>query len=915
MADLSEKETREKIIDPILERVGWIKKYIKEEVNSLKSDFKTKEYVLFNGEIERDKDRFIDYLLLDDDNSPIALIEAKRSSVDFKKGEIQAKTYQEDIKKQTGKIIPIFLTNGETWYFIDQKDRRRKVLLPLSQKNLHRRNYLFEHEIKPGQVKLNKKIVDRARSIEAVKQVLEHYEKGHRSALINMATGTGKTRVAMAIIDALIKSNYVKNVLFVVDRISLSNQAKEKGFKSFFFDPVCELNVEGFSDTATLYASTVQTLTDDANKKKRPMFEKFGIGGFDLIVFDEAHRSFYGKNNILFQYFDCLKLGLTATPSSEETRDTFDLFECEYKKPTVAYDYDTAVNDGVLVPYVADVIDTQVLTLGIKAAKLTKDLKQALKEQEENPEMAELPGTRFEKYFTDARTNELIVREFMERCYKSDDGRPCKTIFFCASVKHADSLKEIFDRLYPVLAKDVRVITSDRSRYMDEVKRFEKYDEPRIALSVGVLDTGVDIPEICNLVFVRPVFSPIRFWQMLGRGTRNLEACRYKDRLPSKDGVHVKENFLILDFKFGDHSNVQFHKLDKTRIKSAVMDAKTRIFLEQVDLLKKKLDDKQRKILEKEIRDTIKTIDMDSPVVMEKASIIKKVVSEKFDLKDHIETLKEEIAPLLIYSKTDNSKVYAFVSQCVKLFDAIKEHDNDKILKVKDFVQERVENVWEKGLEIVQAKSEDLKKVLGDKLWGDLTFEDVDFLIREIAPLMIYYEKARKKMLRVDAPDVVLKVEEVKHEIKENPDLVEFIDKNKLIKKIKSGEGVTSDELLDIEKKLSSLNPTWTIENLQNILKIDFVIFLRQIIGLKDMPDPEEMIKMEFDKYVLSRNEHYNADQLKFLRLLKEVFVRTKHIELKDLAKHPLTEERPLDKFTLKQLEHIIEKCKELKWK
>lgn len=913
--DMSELQTRKKIIDPKLELTGWINKYIKEEVNSLKSNFNTKEYVLFNGKIERGKDRFIDYLLLDEDNSPLAIIEAKRSSIDWKKGEIQAKTYQEDIKKQTKKIIPIFLTNGETWYFIDQKDRRRKVLLPFSQKDLHRRSYLFEHEIKPSQVKLNKKIVDRARGIEAVKQVLEHFEKGHRSALVNMATGTGKTRVAMSIIDALIKSSYVKNVLFVVDRISLSNQAKERGFKSFFSDPVCELNVEGFSDTATLYTTTVQTLTDDDNKRKRPMFEKFGVGGFDLIVFDEAHRSFYGKNNILFKYFDCLKLGLTATPSTEDSRDTFDLFECEYKKPTVAYDYDTAVNDKVLVPYVAEVIDTHVLTLGIKGAKLSKDLKQALKEQEENPEIAELPGTRFEKYFTDSRTNELIVREFIDRCYKSDEGRPCKTIFFCASVKHADSLKEIFDKLYPSIAKDVRVITSDRSRYMDEVKRFDRYDEPRIALSVGVLDTGVDVPEICNLVFVKPVFSPIRFWQMLGRGTRNLDACRYKDRLPSKDGIHIKENFLILDFKFGDHSNVIYHKLDKSRVRSAVIDAKTRIFLEQVDLLKKKLDDNQRKILEKEIRDTIKTIDMDSPIVMEKVSIIKKVVSEKFDLKDHIKTLKEDIAPLLVYSKTNNSKVYAFISQCVKLFDAIKENDTDKIWKVQDFAQERVENIWEKGLEIVQSKSNDLKKVLGDKFWSELTFDDVDFLIREIAPLMVYYEKARKKMLRVDAPDIVLSVEEIKHEIKENPDLIEFLEKNELIKKIKAGEGVTSDELFEIERKLSDLNPTWTIDNLQNILRVDFIVFLRQIIGLKGLPDPEEMIKMEFDKYILSRNEHYTSDQLKFLRLLKEVFVRSKHIELKDLAKHPLTEERPLDKFTLKQLENIVDKCKGLKWK
>ncbi len=912
---LSEAETRKEKIDPLLKRVGWAKEYIKEEVNCIKSNFNTKEYTNDKTNIERGIDKFIDYLLLDEDYSPLAIIEAKKTSISVEKGEIQARSYQKDIEKQTGKKIAVFLTNGDSWYFIDQKERKRKVLLPFTQKDLQRRQHLYEHEKDPTKVKLNTKIVDRLRNVEIVNQILEHFSKNHRSALVNMATGTGKTRVAMAVIDALIKSDHVQNVLFVVDRISLANQAKEKGFKSFFNEPVCELNFEGFSDSARLYVSTVQTLTNSDNKKKRPMYEKFGVGFFDLIVFDEAHRSFYDANNILFSYFDCIKLGLTATPSKEDSRDTFKLFDCEDKKPTVKYDYDTAVSEGILAPYVADIIETRVLSLGIEGSKLTKELKQILKEQEEDPEKAVLPGARFEKYFTDSKTNELIIHEFIDRCYKSDDGQPAKTIFFCASVKHAESLKIIFDKLYPTLSKEVRVITSDRTRYMDEVKRFEKDSEPRIALSVGVLDTGVDIPEVCNLVFVKPVFSPIRFWQMLGRGTRNLEACKHKDWLPSKDGQTIKESFLILDFKFGDHSNVVFHQLDRTKNKSEVIDSKTRIFLEQVDLLEKKLEQKQVKIIEKEIRDTIMSIDTESPAVIEKLPIIKKVVSERFDLKDHIKELRKDIAPLLMYSQSENSKVYAFVSQCVKLFRAIQDNDKDKIWKTHEFVEERVQNIWEKGLEVIQAKSNDMKKIMQETFWEDLTFEDVDFLIREISPLMIYYDSERKKMLRVDAPDVVLKVEGLKHEIKENKDLTEFIEHDHLIKKIRNGEGVTAQEILEIEKKLSSLNPSWTIENIQNIMKIDFILFIRHVIGIRDLPDPEQMIKNEFDKYVLDRNQHYNSDQIKFLRLLREVFVRTKHITLKDLAKHPLTDERPLDKFSREQLEKIVEKCNKLKWR
>ena len=935
MVDLSEKETREQVIDPILERVGWSKKYILEEVNPVKSNFGTKEFNFDKDNIERGTDMFIDYLLLAEDNSPAAIIEAKRTSVDVEKGEIQGRTYRSEIEKQIGKKIPIFLTNGKKWYYIDEKDRQREVPLPFSQGDLHRRAHQAEREKDPTTIKINPKIVDRSRSIEAVKVVLEHFEKGHREALVNMATGTGKTRVAMAIIDNLMRADYVRNVLFVVDRISLGNQAKESGFKEFFpGEPVCELNVEGYSGSARLYVSTVQTLMSEQKPRGR-FYEKFGTGAFDLIVYDEAHRSYYDRNNDVLKYFDAIKLGLTATPRNEKGggKNTFKLFGCD-DEPTYKYDYDSAVGDDVLAPYSAEVIETKVLSLGIKGKKLSKEIKFQLEKQEEAPEDFEAPGARFEKFFTDERTNELIVSEFMDRCYKTDDLVPCKTIFFCASVKHAESLKKIFEKLYPNLAKEVRVITSDKARYMDEVRRFKKNSTPRIALSVGVLDTGIDVPEIMNLVFVKPVFSYVRFWQMLGRGTRNLNSVKHKDWLPHPEDIAKKDNFLILDFMFGDHSNVSYHELDRTREKSKSLDAKTRIFLEQVDMLEKGLDEGEKLVIESEIRKAIKAIDADSPFVLEKKGMIKKVVSKKFDLKEHVRELREEIAPLLIYSKSENSKVYSFISKCVKLFDLIKEDDRDGIghptgvplgvglsrstsdvAKIEEKLKERVRNVWDRQLEVVRAKDEDIKRVLGDEFWEDMTFEDVDFLIREISPLMIYYEKDRKKMLRIDAPDVVLNVEKIEMKIRENPNYEYFLNENPFIKKIRDGKGVTSGELLEIERTLTSLNPAWTIENIQNIRKVDFVFFLRGLLSITDLPDPQEMIKNEFDKFVMGRNEHYNSEQLKFLRFLKEVFVRAKHIELKDFARHPLTEERPLDKFNKEQLVGIVEKCNGLRWR
>jgi type I restriction enzyme, R subunit len=908
---ISEAKTRKDLIDPIIfDRIGWKKEYVIEEPNAVKSNFKTKEFKYIGDETEEGENRFIDYLLLDEQRNPIAIIEAKKTSVDVEKGEIQGRTYREDVEKQVGFKVPVFLTNGKEWYYVDMNDVRRKVLLPFSQKDLQRIVSLWKKRKDPSRVKLNPNIVDRKRGIEAVKQVLEHFSENKRSALINMATGTGKTRVAMSIVDGLRKADYVQKILFIVDRTALSNQAKEEGFKEFFpNDPVVELNEEGFSDTARIYVSTIQTLMAD-KKPRGKLYERFGTGAFDLIIFDEAHRSIYDKNNSVMKYFDALKIGLTATPLTEDMRDTttFNLFDCEEGKPTVRYDYDQAVRDGVLAPYVAEVIETKVLTLGIKGEKLSRELRDALKKQQEDPERFETPGSKFEKFFTDEKTNELIVREFIGRCYKSG-GRPCKTIFFCASVKHAESLELIFQRLYPNLAKDVKVIVSNRARYMDEVRRFEKRDFPRIALSVGVLDTGINIPEIMNLVFVKPVMSKVRFWQMLGRGTRNLAACKHKDWLPNGQ----KNDFYIMDFKFGDFSNINYHNLGLPGKKTSGQDTKVKIFEERLDLLGEDLEDNEKGIVEKQIRETIKDIDVDSPMVLEKKEMIKKVVSVKFDLAKHIDKLKAEISPLLIYSKSENSKVYAFVSNCVKLFDHLKKGDLNKVEKVKKFVVERAEAIWDKNLDAILAKRDDLIEIQKDEYWEGLTFEDVDFLIREIAPLMIFYEKPRKGMLKVNAPDVTIGVEEIRKEIGKDPEFEEFIENNPLMLKIKNGEGVTSNELLEIEAGLRKKNSRLTIENIQE--REDFVLFLRALIEVKGLPDPQELIKMEFDKHVVDRNEHYNSEQLNFLRNLEEVFVRAKHIELKSFAEHPLKEARPLDLFSREQLEKVVLRCNGLRWK
>jgi type I restriction enzyme R subunit len=901
-----EKLTRKKYIDPALEKRGWIQKYVKIEVNSVKSDFMGKRFLFYDGHPEKGVDRFIDYVLLAEDYSVLAIIESKKFSKDEEKGRIQARTYTKDIEKQTGKKIPFFLTNGKIWRFVDEDGIERKVSGPFSQEDLKRKGDNYSKRRNPCDVKINTNIVSRPRNIQIVRKLCEHFSGGHRKALVQMATGTGKTRVAMAIIDVLINANYVRNALFIADRTALANQAKSDGFEAFFTDPIADLR-EGYSTTGRLYVSTVQTLMSG----KPRLAEQFSPGFFDLIVFDEAHRSYYDKNNFIDEYFDAIKIGLTATPREHETKSTYDLFGCEPGKPTVNYSYDEAVLDATLVPYRAEIIDTERLSLGIKGSTLTEALKDQLRRQELNPEEVEFAGSEFDKVFMDDKTNEVIIREFLNICYRSDEGKPCKSIFFCASQKHAKHMKRIFGVVVPNLSNDVQVITSEMSRSDDEVKRFGLLSEPRIALSVGMLDTGVDIPEVCNLIFVKPVFSHIRFWQMIGRGTRNREACKHPEWLPERE----KKDFLILDFKIGGHSNVLYHKFSESKERKASKDVITRIFENRVKLLQKALDENQKNLIAGKIVASIDELDKESFVLREKLPVIEKIKGEAFNLQKYVDELKKEIAPLMIFSQGKNANVSSFILQIEKLFGYVLDEKKDLIDNVRIYVEQMCENIRRRdNLTEIKANMPNLLRVFQEEFWEDLTFSDVEFLVVKVAPLMKFYEPDPRKVVQIDQPDVILLKETYAMEVKEDPELKSFLATNSLIQKIRSGEGLIASELSELELQLSALKPGFTIENIQKYQNTDFLSFLHKIMGLSEKQDPKELIEYEFDQYII-KGTRLSSKQLEFLLILKKVFADRKKIELADLAKPPLSNERPLDIFKIEELKLVIQKCNQIKMK
>ena len=639
------------------------------------------------------------------------------------------------------------------------------------------------------------------------------------------------------------------------------------------------------------------------------MFEQFSPGFFDLIVFDEAHRSIYDKNKLIDRHFDAIKIGLTATPREHESINTYDLFGCEHGRATVEYSYDEALRDKVLVPYKADIIETHVLSSGIKGSKLDKYLKDQLRRQELDPDKTEFTGSQFDKVFMDDKTNALIILEFMKLCYKSCEGKPCKTIFFCASRRHAQQMKDIFSQLFPNLSSDVQVITSNMDRAEDEVLRFQKESEPRIALSVGMLDTGVDIPEVCNLVFVKPVFSHIRFWQMVGRGTRDRSSCKHPGWLPERE----KNDFLILDFTIGGHSNVRYHNIKINKERTPQKDVITKIFENRVELLKKPLDENQKKIVTEKILHDIEALGVDSFIVREKMPVINKIKENSFNLEQYVNDLKKEIAPLMILNQGVNANVSSFILQTEKLFGLVLERKRDEIDKMGKYVMERVQNILQKDTLIeVKQKRESLIKIMQSEFWDDLTFDDVEFMILEVAPLLKYYEPEPRKKIQVDAPDLVISREKFEKEVTEDPRIRELLDNNAIVNRIREGKCITSHELMRLEAQLSKLNPLLTIENVQKYQDRDFLLFLREVIGLSLEEDPRYLIERSFDEYIM-KSSYYTSKQIDFLDLLKKIFADRKHIEMKDLGEPPFSDEHPLDYFSRDELEDIVTKCNKIK--
>ena len=544
--DISEFLTRKKYIDVDLKQLGW--KFDGNEADVWE------EYEVDGMAGVLGQKGYVDYVLFGKDGLPLAVVEAKRSSKDPNIGRKQAVLYADCLEKKFGRRPMMFTTNGfDTFFWDDQTSPQRRVSEVFSKEDLQRLMNRRTERKPLNEISISDKITDRYYQKEAIRAVCDHIEQGFRKNLLVMATGTGKTRTASSLTDVLSRGGYVTNILFLADRTALVKQAKDD-FKNYLPDmSLCNLCSSKDDKTARIVFSTYPTMLNAIDEcKTKDGLPLFTPAHFDLIIVDESHRSIFKKYRAIFEYFDAYLVGLTATPKTDVDRNTYDFFEMEHGIPTYAYDYETAVNeDHVLVPYYNYEVKTKFLEEGITYDDLSEEDKERYEDDfAEDGQMPDfIPSTALNKFVFNETTVDIVLQDLMERGIKVEGGDLIgKTIIFAQNKKHAEFILDRFNKLYPQyqgkLAQRVICDDSYAQTVIDDFKQSQK--EPRIAVSVDMMDTGIDVPECVNLVFFKKVRSKTKFWQMIGRGTRLAPNLICADGM--KGEYTGKKYFMIFDY-------------------------------------------------------------------------------------------------------------------------------------------------------------------------------------------------------------------------------------------------------------------------------------------------------------------------------------------------------------------------------
>ncbi|MGZ8172614.1 type I restriction endonuclease subunit R [Methylobacter sp.] len=908
----TEQQTRKNIIDKALESAGW-------NVND-----PTQVILEFDITVGLHPDisepqtpyqghQFSDYVLLGRDAKPLAVVEAKKTSKDAALGREQAKQYCYNMQKDKGGELPFcFYTNGLELYFWDlENGPPRKIVGFPTLDDLERFRYIRRNKKSLTEELINTDIAGRDYQIRAIRAVLEAIESKQRDFLLVMATGTGKTRTCIALVDALMRASHVERVLFLVDRISLREQGLA-AFKEYLPNEPRwpKVGEKLIAKDRRIYITTYPTMLNIIRDESSYLSPHF----FDLIVIDESHRSIYNTYGEILDYFKAINLGLTATPTDVLDHNTFKLFTCEDGLPTFAYTYEEAVNN--LPPYLCNFqvmkIQTKFQMEGISKRTISLEDQKKLILEGKNVEEINFEGTQLEKQVINKGTNTLIVKEFMEESIKDGNGvLPGKTIFFCASKAHARRIEEIFDKLYPHYHGELaKVLVSDDPRVYGKgglLDQFTNNDMPRIAISVDMLDTGIDVREIVNLVFAKPIYSYTKFWQMIGRGTRLLEPKKIKPWCTEKD------IFLILDC----WDNFEYFKLQpKGKELKPQLPLPVRLVGIRLDKIEKALELGSKDIAAKEsaiLRLQIQELPKSSVVIIEAATALNQIADTNYWTQlnsQKIEFLRHEIKPLFRTISQADFKAMRFSKDVLEISLALlskeiwSKEERDQFETLKDGL---VEQISELPLTVpIVAREENLiKSAQQNYYWSNCTDSALDELAEKLSPLMKFRELKNPGIapVNLDLTDVLHNKEIVEfgpqneavsitryREMVEEL-ITELTNNNPILQKIKDGSDISDFEAEMLAKLLNEKHPHITEDLLRSVYrnrKARFIQFIRHILGIETLTSFPDTVSKTFDQFI-AEHTHLGSRQLEFLRLLKNFIIEREKVEKRDLIQSPFT--------------------------
>ena len=889
LLQFDEATTRARIIDSLLAATGWNVALGQASTAQVGKEVEVLHQPTTTGL------GFADYVLWDDNGNPVAVVEAKKTSVDPERGRQQAKLYADGLEKMHGQRPVIFYTNGyDIWMWEDTLNYPpRKVFGYYSKDSLQ---YLVNFQRKArkalNSLEVSEAIVNRLYQIEAIKRVCERFSHGHRKALVVQATGTGKTRVAIALADLLIRAGWVKRVLFLCDRRELRKQAKN-AFGDFVSEPIRIISSRvNSSATERIFLATYPAM--------QKVYQSFDVGFFDLIIADESHRSIYNVYGDMFHYFDCLQVGLTATPVDFVARNTFSLFGCEGQLPTANYDLEQAVEDRWLVPFEVFEHTTQFLREGIRLDILTRQQIQELEEQGEDPSQYDFSSEQIDKIIYNKDTNRAILRNLMENGLRDATGQvPGKSIIFARNHQHAVLMRQLFDEMYPQYGgRFCQVIDNYDPRaeqLIDDFRGDGTNDELTIAISVDMLDTGIDIPEILNLVFAKPVRSPVKFWQMIGRGTR-LRPDLFGP------GRH-KTIFRIFDH-WGNFERFEtgYRPAEPVQSKPLVqLVFEARLTLAELALRKS----------EPAIFDTvIDLIGKDIEALPEESVAVrerwreKRAASAPAVLKAFapatVAMLRQTIAPLMQWRNIrGNGDAYALDLLMARIQIAALQNSGD-VNDLKIDLLDRL-SALQMHLNPVREKADVIKRVKSEEFWNSLTATVAEAVRSPLREIMHHRDRKGAAPLPAKVIDVTedlagvqtsrratnLKTVDMQaYQQVVEAELKRHFDTNPTLQRIRAGEPVSDADIQALVSLVLVQSPDASRGVLAEFfadtaVPLDFAI--RSIVGL----DPDA-VAARFSEFA-RRHPTLTAKQTRFLGLLQNHIARFGSITIDRLYEQPFT--------------------------